>query len=242
MASGHPDWGQAQQNSLIASVSDLGELAARLGSLVTYSRTGNVLWLSDFADGLIGFDTSVQGAGSAVSADTSTAFRGGACVKLLTDTGASDFAQVRKPLTLPRAGQVGFEIGVAMASSRGAFDVEMIVLAGGSQYNFAVRLSKEDQTLSYLNSGGTFTVFETAQLVPITSTLFHVLKLVVDPDTQKYARFIMDQETFDLTGIAGQLVGASSFEQVTIKADLNAEGGLACTAYVDCPIFTINEP
>jgi len=48
MPRGHPDYGQAGPTSLIATVPDLGELAARLGSNNTWDRRGFILWYDDF--------------------------------------------------------------------------------------------------------------------------------------------------------------------------------------------------
>ena len=50
MASGHPDGGEGGETQIIHTVQDVGELAARLGSVSAYFRSGNVVWFDDFED------------------------------------------------------------------------------------------------------------------------------------------------------------------------------------------------
>ena len=52
MGHGYPDYGTQGPVSTVHSIQDLGELAVRLGSIVTFDRRGNVLWLDGFDSGI----------------------------------------------------------------------------------------------------------------------------------------------------------------------------------------------
>ncbi|GAI56753.1 unnamed protein product, partial [marine sediment metagenome] len=52
MAHGQPDFGMYQIAKTIYRLADMGELAVRLGSIVTHDRRGDVIWMDNFDSGI----------------------------------------------------------------------------------------------------------------------------------------------------------------------------------------------
>jgi len=52
VAHGTPDWGVTAGARTVYQMTDLGELAVRLGSIVTHDRRGDVIFLEDFEEGM----------------------------------------------------------------------------------------------------------------------------------------------------------------------------------------------
>lgn len=72
-----PDWG-IYPNQLPGNESDLGEVAARLGGLSTYRRTGRLIWQADFVS-LSGWEI---GAGAVVTPSVTQVYNSVASLKL----------------------------------------------------------------------------------------------------------------------------------------------------------------
>jgi len=89
VAHGAPDWWGTEQTSTVHLVQDVGELAARLGSIVTFDRRGNVIWLTSFEDGLQGTSFGVDHVDSKGTLSTNRAL-GGAYSIRLDPRGAAD--------------------------------------------------------------------------------------------------------------------------------------------------------
>ena len=66
MAGETPDYGRLSAQATVFPVTDLGELAARLGSIVSHDRRGDVIWLDGFEDGLDKWQPTTSGSGAAV--------------------------------------------------------------------------------------------------------------------------------------------------------------------------------
>jgi len=63
MAHGTPDWGVTASKKTIYSLHDMGELAVRLGSIVSFDRRGDVIFSDSFQNGLGKVYASGVGAG-----------------------------------------------------------------------------------------------------------------------------------------------------------------------------------
>ncbi|GAH83946.1 unnamed protein product, partial [marine sediment metagenome] len=95
MPRGQPDFGMYASASTIGSVSDLAELAVRLGSINIFDRRGKVIDFDDFEDVRKGWEFELLGGATAVRA--STAPKSGSQHWILTTGGAGGaFARIRR--------------------------------------------------------------------------------------------------------------------------------------------------
>jgi hypothetical protein len=118
MVHGHPDWGEGAIVSTIYRVMDLGELAVRLGSIDTFDRRGNVIFLENFEAGYLKWATSINGTGSSVSLVAGIARSGEHSCLLVGGPGVGRFADVTRSVAIPVIGKLGGEISFAIGSDR----------------------------------------------------------------------------------------------------------------------------
>lgn len=242
MASGHPDWGQAQSAGLIATVSDLGEAAARLQSIDTLVRTGNVIWLDDFESNLNRWGLSVDGTGSSLVNSILTARSGSASVRFNAVAGAGNFAQIWHGFAVPFASRIGVEFSFAFISLF-RLDLQVSQTVSGVQTNFFIRYDHPARTLAYSSDGGaTFTPIVSGFKLFDSAVMWHTLKLVTDEQTGRFVRLYVDHVTYDLANIAGNSFAVILADHVIVRITVRADAALESLAYVDDFIFTINEP
>jgi len=242
MASGHPDWGQAQQTGLIATVSDLGELAARLGSIDTFYRTGNVIFLDDFDNGAAGWQDQSSGVGSSTAAVAGPALSAPNALQLVAGGALNRRGWRQRQFNVPTESRTGIEIAVAL-NSAAQFRFGLEVLYGAELKLFELMYDVSTGNLSYLGPNGiTYVTLATALNLGSGLYQWHYFKLIVDPVAGEYVQARVDYHTYALTSIAvtGSPSGGSDAMAVDLIAQAIDASGME--ARVDNFIFTINEP
>ena len=91
MAHGTPDWGVTAGAVTTYQVTDLGELAVRLGSPISHDRRGDVIWWDDFECTLNKWQTVANGAGSSVALSDARARNGRYSALLISGSAVVDF-------------------------------------------------------------------------------------------------------------------------------------------------------
>ncbi len=242
MAHGKPDWNRTAGPATTYQLDDLGEEAARLGSIVTFDRRGDIIWLDDFENTLNKWEDTLGGTGAAAAIST-VRMRNGGNSALLTGgsdgTGQSEIIH-RSPFTV--ASRVGMESSFHTDGEIDYLQMQIITRDGTDQVTYNVRFDDAGQILSYLNSGGTRTTIVSSFQVENLATLFNTWKLVVDQTTGEYVRLIINNTEHDLSGNGG--FGASSALEAHVQIDLflHSRSGQNDTAYIDDVILTQNEP
>ncbi len=242
MASGHPDWGQAQSTALVASVPDLGEHAARLGSPDTLTRTGNVLYLTEFEDGREDWNNVNLGGGGSATVVTTTPFRSPNTVQLATGTLVGGGYGLLKTFVPPRTVKVGIETMVSIVNSGQQFVIEMLDYNGSAYGWFRLRYDVATATLAYQDSSGTFKTIASGLSLRTGAGVYHLFKLIVDLNTQTYVRAIVNQVSYDLTGIAPQTFVSVVNPSLDVRLIGVNQVGAARQIQLDSVIFTFNEP
>lgn len=237
-----PDYGLLNAAATVAEVTDLGELAARLGSPVTWDRRGDVLWFDDFEAGLASWVTVTTGTGAAVALATDRARSGRRSVKLTAGSDDTLFAGITHYEPPPVFSRLGLEGWFSLDTQVGKVSIQLFVHDGVSSFRSALRLRCSDGALFYQNAAGGDTQFADGPTPIAFAPSFHALKLVVDADAGKYVRAIIDDTTYDLSGIPAYVSGPALAVAATITALYEGSAGSNPSAWVDNMIFTVNEP
>ncbi|GAH47647.1 unnamed protein product, partial [marine sediment metagenome] len=69
----------------------MGEIAARLGSIVTYDKRGDVVDFDNFEFPVLRWDINVVGSESYARLDSAQCRSGAQCMKMFTDNGVDDY-------------------------------------------------------------------------------------------------------------------------------------------------------
>jgi hypothetical protein len=104
---GYPDYGN-DPLALALQVTDLGELAARLGSPYNILRSGKVIYMDTFEDGITRWISSISGDGT-VTQSTNKPYSGLNSLMITPSSTLNNFVGIYKYIPLVRYGVYGFD-------------------------------------------------------------------------------------------------------------------------------------
>jgi len=242
MPHGGPDYGVYAGKRTIYGLHDMAELAARLGSIVTYDRRGDVVLLEDF-EGAAGrwrnwqFGNLYNGAISAENARS-----GSFSYKLPLPAGAISWGFIDTSIPLPVLGNMGVEFSFAGIDDIKYVTLELYSWDGAKYYYPYVEVHFVNKTLKVCD--------ETYTLVTIDADLplfdwyncWHTLKVVYDSENGKYKRLLIDGKAYDLSSYG--LYWEADTERPALELVITAKNNtvLAQEIYFDDVIITQNEP
>jgi hypothetical protein len=242
MAHGYKDYGSGAPKSTVYAVPDMGELAARLGSPVTFDRRGDLIWFDDFESGIDKW--SCAGNGSNYSADWSAAAaRSGAfSIRLRPGDSVGNLMNMQRHLPYPKLSKLGLEWSFTYDANLQFHTCTFAAYDG---------TNVKDGRLSYETSGGLWKYMDSAAAwqnmatgVTLYSALdcFHTVKLVIDFENSEYVRAILNSVEYDLANIAIRTAASSLYPHIVVTiVTYNGAGGTQQN-YVDDVIITQNEP
>ena len=242
MAHGLPDFGVYTPKVTVSALADMAELAARLGSIVTFDRRGDLVWFDDFRSGIMKWYYSGTGdRGSAVA--TAARARNGAFSCLIT-TGdqESDYAQIAHRSPYQVAGRLGIEASFTLDDNMAEYLLELVVYNGATYYSCKCIF---DPTTNELKVGDSadFHVVGSNVAPFISDYLFNTMKIVANfGSTKKYLKLIFNELEYDISAydLFTDTDDTGAHLAVNFKVQTNVAD--AKTIYVTDVIVTQNEP
>lgn len=227
------------QNSMGAA-----ELAARLGSINTFERRGNVMYMDNFEDSTLKWTKDVSISGSAVKSNAYTYF-GNYSMKLQTGVSSGGWADLTHNFILPTSSKFGIELAFSFDSvdkitmTLGCFDgVNMHI--GGLAYS--ARLNKLYYGYNILGAEG-WTEFQNSVDFVEDYGSFMLAKIVIDLNIDKFVRAIVNNVEYNLS--AYNLITGSNAVAPRLMVDIGINNGSITgnvISYFDNFILTQNEP
>lgn len=243
---GQPDWGAMRPLGVMATMADVGELAARLGSRCVYDRRGNVYYWDDFEGTVNRFRTNTTGVGVAPILNSAYSLSGSQCVHL-------DSVGIGRSEMLVWAGvlnskSLGVEIAFGLTGFLDFFDVYFTYNAAATRLRGLVRIRMNPITgnsydVQIMLPGLVFQDIVTDVAIPTPDYGWGHLKLVCDFDSGYYNRLLFDAGEYDLSQY---LLPGSPFprtEKVTVVISAEGTTGLGgIEAWVEDLLLTCQEP
>jgi len=242
MAHGYPDWGIFSPKKTVYALQDMAELVARLGSIVTFNRRGDVIWLDDFESGIGKWGAVLQGTGAGVVNTTETARNGAYSVKLTTGNAADDWAFFAHPHAYPVFSRLGFEISFALDSAIKDVRIFLVLYTGTTQHVAEIVYIHSTGELQYRDQNNVYQTFTTITPLRVYSKLFHTGKLVIDPANTKYYHLILNSQTFDLSAYSYFTTSSPTYPYMEVAIRVATPDAVNRSIYVDDAIITQNEP
>jgi len=237
-----PDWSKYLPGSERHSLEDMSELAARLWSPSVYDRRGEVVWMSNFANGLSEWRLSLGGDEDSVVLSADYPNRGHYCAKLITGTDIPFIAGIYTYVYPPVLNKWGLEVGFAIGQAFGSFTIDMGYHDGTYAYRGYAALNGVDDLLTIIDEDlGTETVAET-EVLHSAYGLYHVLKLVIDTEEGKYVRLLLDSNEYDVSDYTLKTVESDAAPCNGIRIIFIGDGVGSDHARVGYVISTANEP
>jgi hypothetical protein len=237
-----PDYNKYLPNSNRFSLQDMGELAARLGSVSHFDRRGEIVFYDTFACGLGGWKTTLSGTGASVALVANHNYRYPYVARLICGTTDDFQATLVKWFTGIEPKRVGLEVLLAINLADAYFDIQLVINDGAHFFKMYLRFTRATNAWAVLNSAGVYQTVLT-QLVEVAGAYLYVpIKIVADADTGYYVRLLVGQREVDLSGILMQSGVDTVFQQYRFTVNNFGDGSTATELYLAHVIFTANEP
>lgn len=201
MVRGQPDFGALAAKDVTASISDMGEVSARLGSIVTYDKRGDVVDFDNFEEPILKW-AKIE-TGGAVYLHSVDVKSGSQSCALSTNANIGDSVFIYKYLSLLISRQLGFELAMGGDLS-GLFYLNVYYYNGTDLYSPKVKIDLDEGKL-YVYDGDLEDYTLVSELggifCGIGDNLFHNLKVVCDFETGKYIRIMFTNQEWDISSI-----------------------------------------
>ena len=237
-----PDWGALNAQKTVHEITDLGELAVRLGSIVQFDRRGDVVYMDDFEGlSLNGWKAVLSGSESKVELSTLRA-RSGIYSALLTAGGSDPSrAGITHYMPYPVLSAFGLEASISRDIVMGSIRFEISLFNGVTYAEFVLRWNLVNNEVSYQSATGAWIALGEIPLIT-ENTLFHTFKLVIDGVNNNYVRVIVNNTRFLLIDVpaytAASGIAPSLYAQINLYGDDSPDSEI----WVADPIITQNEP
>lgn len=237
-----PDFGIGDVGQGLSVMIDGAELAARLGSILSFSRTGNLLYQDSFDYGLGSWDIDDNDGDGTAKIYTSSAYRSPYCVRLQCLDDFDSYVSMSKSFGYPYLCNVGMEITFRVNTS--VFDLRFTGEMGNSdkKVEFGLWLRSSTELLHYYTEVGSW-LGEFENVADIDSPEhFHTLKLVVDLVNDKYLFALFNNVRYTMLYPDLKTSEGVSYPYIdfTIKSSQDTEQ--ETIIFIDDFIYTINEP
>lgn len=242
MPKGQADFGMYAVKETIASLSDMAELAARLGSIVTYDRRGDVIWLDDFEGGIECWKRVVSGDDGAIEWVADAKHSGGFSAKLIAGKTDDHNAAIERVLFAPALSKIGLEVSVATHLSTSYLQLMLIVYTGTHGFRFILTYGDVNNRWFLHNSGGGDTIFATDITYNKGDAAWQTFKFVIDLVTGKYVRAILGGVTYDLSAYDGYTETLEATPYMRFYIVNTGREGYNDYIFIDDVILTQNEP
>jgi len=242
MPHGLPDYGLDAAKETVYGLADLGELAARQKSIVTFDRRGDIIWLDDFESSLNKWED--RGVDLGHDAAISNAYaRNGAFSCKLTCGRDGDFEGIIHTYKPPPVlSKVGLEVHwTRPGTSFISIYFRLEITHGAKSWDARIRFLSATATLQYWD-GAVFRDIEAGVGVRANHLLFSPLKFVIDLDGDVYSRLILHHRSWDLSSYAVPTGGGGALRDTRISILAVGATGVNTPLYIDDVILTQNEP
>jgi hypothetical protein len=241
MPHGLPDWWGAAPKSTTYGLQDMAELAARLGSPVTFDRRGDVVFLTSFENGLAGWSVSGTGTGAYAIPCTTPVRTKGTAIKIATGNLASDEGAIVREVPFPTLGKIGLEASFVVYPGIRYAGIEMLFYTGTHLTQF-VCLYKHTTGELYIYTDAGWIRIGTPGIVFENYTHFNTMKLVGDILLGRYERLLWNQHTYILTSYGPNVTSEPSIRRLAVGIyDIAHVDGSPYIKVCDV-ILTQNEP
>lgn len=239
---GQPDYGMYAPKEVTTAISDMGEVAARLGSIVTFDKRGDVVDFDNFEGPVIKWSVGTNIAGSYVRHNSESVRSGAQALKLNTADDLTAYAFILKRIAILASKRLGLELSFSFLTAQQNLHLSLEYAKEDIEVEGEVKIEALTHQLYVKELGGAWIEVATLEDIDIGAFSFHTVKLVVDFNTNKYVRLLFDEFEYDISGIdlfTDEDDFGWGFDTRIFLANPTATGGLV---YLDDWILTQAEP
>jgi len=227
--------------TIFANIDD-AELAARLGSINTFDRRGNVICMDDFEGAMLKWSTNWDGLNAGVNLSTATARSGSQSCILTAGDGVNGKAEISRYMGGKILGKMGAEVSFTVNNLTTTIELDFRYFDGTYGYIARIIYDKAGKKFQYYNYLGNPVDFITGVNLRSYINSFHTMKLIIDTNSSEYVRFLCDDFGEDLSGLSLNSYGDARTPDLYFEMKHTCANANAKSIYVDDVIITQNEP
>jgi hypothetical protein len=237
-----PDFYEYLPGSDRYSLSDMGELAVRLGSLSTYDRRGEVLWSEDWSHGYSMYSSLLDGTGATIHLDATYVDITDYSLYLRAGSTGLHTAMLYRYFGGWLGNKLGIETALYIQSAANYIYVALSRYKDSVKRSGVLRLKPYTGELAIEIGAGVWQVIETLGNFAMSYSLFHYMKLCCNFDTDKYMRLMFNQKSYNLSAYSlyDQAAVSDNFYMLTVTVE--GRSGYNDAVNISHFILTANEP
>lgn len=242
MPRGQPDFGPLAAKEITASISDMGEVAARLGSIVTYDKRGDVVDFDDFEEPVLKWEVSSSLGGALYTFSSASVKSGSQSILLITPASEDANTVMHKMISVLVSRRLGFEISFSDLAGNGSLILFVSYRDGAREYQAKVKLNITEHKLYVSDLAGEWVEVADVGILFSATYMFHTIKAVVDFETAKYVRLLFSNREYDISTHAFYSTPYVIAPRIAIYFYVETAVALSKHVYLDDFIFTQAEP
>jgi len=201
MAHGAPDDSNVVKTGVVHRLDDMAELAARQGSPVVFDRRGDVVYQTDFREGLGMFHYGYYGTDGEIAFVTGHSRQGAYSVRMRAPDEDDERAYLQLAFPFQDPSKVGLEFSFSVAADTLWIRAHIAWLDGTKERRAEVRYDHVQSEVQYYDKTLGWTPKATGVELRECTRPEHTMKLVADMATNEYVRLMLDSYTYSLADL-----------------------------------------
>jgi hypothetical protein len=220
---------------------ELGELAARIGGVHSFKRSGDVYFCYDFSMGLQGLVLTPCGGSSHCYLSNFGPGLGGVCVYLYHYFDMTNYSHLDEFFALPSGKSLGLEVWFGQSWDDNDFVIGLTVYKNNKKYTFKIRVMVKTLCV-YMRTADGWTELLNDFEIRHQRTDYNFLKLVIDLDNLVLQRVYFNEETIDTSGYTPEQSTELHVAGFALYYGIRELNGGVTTHYIYNILLTHNEP
>lgn len=237
----YPDFGIDPAYENISIDLNFAELAARLGSLVTFSREGLLYVYDGFEYGLSGWTSETSSEGNEPQVTAKYCALLPYAILLSPTNEANAYTGIKRTFPYPFITNVGFEIQFMAISNFKWFVFEAAIYIGNKVYSPQLRLNQVTKVLELRDVNSNYQVITSDYIQYGDGAPFNVIKFVFDCTNKKYLKAQLNDTKIDISSYTAKESGTTVHNYLGISFRTYWNSGPIVESYIDSMIITLGE-
>lgn len=238
----YPDFGVSDTVQSKSIVTDMGELAARLGAPNVFDRMGNLVWFEQFEYGMGLWTLTTTGNGVTPVLVAYPYLYKPHAVKLAGTSGNTGTSSIAIKLHLPYESALGIEFAFNPDFRATEIEFDGYVYTGSQYLSFGVVFKLKAGTIGVGKQGGGYNTVYTDALGYVKTDSFNIVKLVMDMENGVYKRLMFGTLDIDVKDLAFHVGTSTTRPYLTFLIRLESTADYDESAIIDNIVITLDDP
>lgn len=238
----YPDFGISDTVLTKSIITDMGELAARLGAPNVFDRMGNIVWSEQFEYGLGSWQLGSTGGGLDPVLVAHPYLYKPYALKFASEAGSTGGSITQINLHLPYESALGIEFAFNPNFRATTLELYINVYTGAKYYAFGAEFQLKNGIIRLYKQGGGYNNVYSNPLGYTRSDNYHVVKLVMDLANGLYKRLMFGNLDIDVTGKTLHVGTSGTRPSMTLLFRLESAADYDEVLFLDNVIITLDEP